>query len=329
MSDLISVCIPAYGKRFLAETLESLMKQDYRPFEIVIGDDRPDAVDEALLNAMRTDEGITVRYIPNRPRLGQAGNVNMLFREARGAWIAIMHDDDLMMPGSLSALHAGAVRHPGASVVYGRVTMIDAAGTIDAAATARGNRDFGRTPDRAGAQSSALAAAVDGRIPHNGFLVRADLARAVLYRPREEVGDVCDYDFGIRLALAAPDAPFVFVDHDASACRRWGGQISASSRSGIFALGLLDRLEPRNAEEKAAVGRAAARHAAIALCEHARAGSRGAALRLLFSGAYWSAARPGEAAYHALLILSPDLAGRVMARLRLGRRARHADMAMG
>lgn len=57
MSDLISVCIPAYGKRFLAETLESLMKQDYRPFEIVIGDDRPDAVDEALLNAMRTDEG--------------------------------------------------------------------------------------------------------------------------------------------------------------------------------------------------------------------------------------------------------------------------------
>ena len=48
MNDLISVCIPAYGKRFLAETLDSLLKQDYRPFEIVIGDDRPDAVDEAL-----------------------------------------------------------------------------------------------------------------------------------------------------------------------------------------------------------------------------------------------------------------------------------------
>jgi glycosyltransferase involved in cell wall biosynthesis len=319
MNDLISVCIPAYGKRFLADTMASLLKQDYRPFEIVIGDDKPNADNEALLATLKPDDGITIRYMPNHVRLGQAGNVNMLFQESGGVWIVIMHDDDFLLPGALSALHAGAVRHPGAAAVYGKVTIVDAGGNVDMAATIQGNRDFGRTPERAGAQSSSLAAAVDGRIPHNGFLVRADLARAVRYRGRDEVGDVCDYDFGIRMAVAAPDAPFVFVDHDASACRRWGGQISAASRSGIFALGILDRLEPKSAEDKAAVERAVARHAAIALCEHARADNRMAALRLLGSRAYWRTASIAQAIYHALLILSPDLAKSIAGHLRLGR----------
>jgi hypothetical protein len=230
-----------------------------------------------------------------------------------------MHDDDFLLPGALSALHAGALRHPGAAVVYGKVTIIDAAGKVDMQATMQGNRDFGRTPDRAGAQSSSLAAAVDGRIPHNGFLVRADLARAISYRTRDEVGDVCDYDFGIRMALTAPDAPFVFVDHDVSACRRWVGQISAASRSGIFALDILDRLKPTNAEDRDAVKRAVIRHAAIALCEHARADNRMAALRLLGSSAYWRTASIARAAYHALLILSPHITDAITGRLRAGR----------
>ncbi|EWY37785.1 hypothetical protein N825_09395 [Skermanella stibiiresistens SB22] len=334
MNELISVCIPAYGKRFLADTMAALLKQDYRPFEIVIGDDKPNPDNEALLASLQPGAGITIRYIPNKVRLGQAGNVNMLFREARGAWIMIMHDDDFPLPGALSALHAGATRHPGAAVVYGKVSIADAAGEIDRDATDQCNRDFGRGPERAGAQSSALATATDGRIPHNGFLVRADLARAVRYKGRDVVGDVCDYDFGIRLALAAPNAPFVFVDHDASACRRWGGQISSESRSGIFALSILTRLDAKSAEDKAAVKRAIERHAAIALCEHARAGNRKAAAKLLLSRAYWKRAGLGktslaQAVFHGLLIASPEAAEKVMKRLRLGRRARVSEMAMG
>jgi glycosyltransferase involved in cell wall biosynthesis len=328
MNELISVCIPAYTKRFLADTMASLLKQDYRPFEILIGDDKPNVDDEALLASLKPDAGITIRYIPNRNRLGQAGNVNMLFRESRGAWIVIMHDDDFLLPDAMSALYEGAVRHPGAAAVYGKVTIVDVGGNVDAAATAEGNHAFGRTLEKVGTQFSSLAAAVDGQIPHNGFLVRANLARAVGYKGRDEVGDVCDYDFGIRLALASAGAPFVFVDHDASACRRWGGQISVASRSGIFAIDILNRLEPKSTEDKAAVRRAVVRHAAIALCEHARAGNRMAALRLLGSGAYWRTASVVEVAYHTLLILSPHLAESITRRLRLGRRTRQSGMAM-
>jgi hypothetical protein len=67
------------------------------------------------------------------------------------------------------------------------------------------------------------------------------------------------------------------------------------------------------------VERAVARHAAIALCEHARADNRMAALRLLGSRAYWRTASIAQAIYHALLILSPDLAKSIAGHLRLGR----------
>ena len=42
-SDLVSVIIPVFnGERFLAETIESVLNQSYKPIEIIVVDDGSD-----------------------------------------------------------------------------------------------------------------------------------------------------------------------------------------------------------------------------------------------------------------------------------------------
>ena len=43
-------------------------------------------------------------YLRNESSLGQAGNVNQLFARARGERLVLMHDDDFLLPGALTAM---------------------------------------------------------------------------------------------------------------------------------------------------------------------------------------------------------------------------------
>lgn len=106
---LISVCIPSYkNEEFIAATLESVLKQTYRNFEIIMTDDRsPDAT----ISVARRFSDPRIRLFENTVNLGIGKNWNEALSHARGKYIKLMGADDLIYPECLER-QAAALEDP-------------------------------------------------------------------------------------------------------------------------------------------------------------------------------------------------------------------------
>ena len=75
MNRLITICIPTCRRPdLLREALESCFKQDYRPLDILIGDDSGDDRSVQTIQGLTKPEGVTVRHVRHKPPLRQARN---------------------------------------------------------------------------------------------------------------------------------------------------------------------------------------------------------------------------------------------------------------
>lgn len=93
MTPKVSICIPAYRQtQYLARTLDSILRQGYQDYEIVVTDDSPDAVVETLVR--RYAFGSRLSYVRNPAPLGAPANWNQAVRCSRGEYIKILHHDD-------------------------------------------------------------------------------------------------------------------------------------------------------------------------------------------------------------------------------------------
>ncbi|WP_374945168.1 glycosyltransferase family 2 protein [Sphingomonas sp.] len=101
IAPVLSITIPTYRRSdVLAEAVASALAQDLgQPFEVVIVDNDPESLGhEALLAAIPALAEGNVRYLRNRENIGMYGNINRCVEVARGAWISILHDDDMIDP---------------------------------------------------------------------------------------------------------------------------------------------------------------------------------------------------------------------------------------
>lgn len=224
----ISICVPTYRRpRLLREALESCLRQTLAPYEILVGDDDPEGSAESVVERLRRAQPqIPIRYFGRRPRLGQARNVDALFRTAGGELLALMHDDDLFEPEALAAL-APAFADPRVVAAFGKQRIVDADGRELAERTDTLNREFLREPHHAGVQADGLVSALVQQFPNNGFIVRAEAARAVGYAAGEALGDSCDFAFPVNLARAGYST-FSFVDRYTARYRLWPAQLSCN-----------------------------------------------------------------------------------------------------
>jgi glycosyltransferase involved in cell wall biosynthesis len=111
-TSLVTVVIPVYnGERVLAETLDSVLAQDYPNLEIVVVDDgSTDATADLLSGYVRRDPRIKpVRFV-NNAGLSAARNAGML--AAKGDYLAFCDADDVMMLGRLSLQVEFLEHHP-------------------------------------------------------------------------------------------------------------------------------------------------------------------------------------------------------------------------
>jgi glycosyltransferase involved in cell wall biosynthesis len=178
-------------------------------FEILVGDDSEGDLVENELNKEFEAES-SIRCFHNVPALGQAANVDSLFKNANGRWIILLHDDDFLEPDALSIYREQIERYPEGDLFYGKQHLQDADGTTDLGRSEDFNRVFGRIGQNKGIVARPKEAVLLSQIPNNGFCVRADLARDPGYPGLPDSGDACDWAFGVRVAMA--DATFVFVD---------------------------------------------------------------------------------------------------------------------
>lgn len=104
---LVSVIIPVKdGERFLAEAINSVLEQDYRPLEIIVVDGR--SVDRTREIAGSFEQVRVIRQVDR----GLADAWNVGIDAANGEFIAFLSHDDLWVPNKLSIQVNHMVDHP-------------------------------------------------------------------------------------------------------------------------------------------------------------------------------------------------------------------------
>jgi glycosyltransferase involved in cell wall biosynthesis len=121
-----SVMIPAYEpKRYLEETIESVLVQDAGADEMQIEviDDCSAEIDVERLARKVAGDRITFYRLPERG--GLCGAWNTCIKRARGHWVHILHQDDLVLPGFYRRLREGIEREPDIGAAFCRYILID------------------------------------------------------------------------------------------------------------------------------------------------------------------------------------------------------------
>jgi len=133
---LVSVVLPVYnGAEYLAESIESVLSQDYNRWELIVVDDGSTDATPAILQRYETDSRVRIIRQENR-KLPEALNTG--FAAAGGEFFTWTSADNAMRPGMLSALANFLQTNPSAEMVYANEELIDESGRA-----ARG-RDFCR-----------------------------------------------------------------------------------------------------------------------------------------------------------------------------------------
>lgn len=119
----LTVALPTCnGSPHLAETLRSILDQAEMPYDLLVCDDCSD--DDSLALVSR-EAGDRARVVVNPERLGLAGNWNRCVELAKTPLIAIVHQDDLILPGHFTAHLAAFARHPNLAMTFGAFAVID------------------------------------------------------------------------------------------------------------------------------------------------------------------------------------------------------------
>jgi glycosyltransferase involved in cell wall biosynthesis len=120
---LVSIIVPSFNQgRFIRETIDSILAQDYRPIEILVFDGG--STDETI-SVLESYSDLPELKWWSEPDKGVADAVNKGLAKAGGEILAIQSSDDLYLPGAIRAAVAAMAQHPAAAIVYGDVEYID------------------------------------------------------------------------------------------------------------------------------------------------------------------------------------------------------------
>ncbi|UWY28609.1 glycosyltransferase family 2 protein [Flavobacterium sp. TR2] len=123
----VSVIIPTYNRaKYLALTLESIVRQTYQDFEIIVVDDgTPNNENEIICS--KFDK---VRYYKIKNTGGPAAPRNTGIQKASGKYIAFVDDDDLWLPQKLGIQVKILETNPDFGLVHSYCQVINEYGIV-------------------------------------------------------------------------------------------------------------------------------------------------------------------------------------------------------
>ena len=117
------------GEKYIEETLDSILAQTYRDFELIISDNAStDRTQEICQTYAAKDRRI--RYSRNSKNLGAAPNYNRTVELARGQYFKWADHDDLLGPDFIAKCIEVLDQHPEAVLCFPRVSVINEYGTV-------------------------------------------------------------------------------------------------------------------------------------------------------------------------------------------------------
>jgi glycosyltransferase involved in cell wall biosynthesis len=185
---LLSIVIPSFNQgRYIRETIDSVLAQDYRPIEIIVMDGASKDETVAVLQSYAHVPELRWRSEPDK---GVVDGVNKGLAEARGPIVAIQSSDDVYLPGAFTAVLEAFRDQPDLGLVYGDVDYIDETSRL----TGGTHLPPFSIEDYIGKRTF---------IPQPAAFFRKDAADAV--GPwRADISYAADAEFYLRLALRFP-----------------------------------------------------------------------------------------------------------------------------
>lgn len=127
-SHLVSVVVATVDRgEMLRRCLDSLVRQEYSPTELIVVDNG--SIDR--VEAMVQSQYPRVRVIRNEENLGFSGGYNAGMRSSRGEFIAVLNDDATASPGWLTAMVDVAESDPAIGTVGSIVLDANRPGILD------------------------------------------------------------------------------------------------------------------------------------------------------------------------------------------------------
>jgi glycosyltransferase involved in cell wall biosynthesis len=196
----ISLVTPSLNQgRFIRETIESVLSQDYPALDYFVQDG---GSTDGTLDVLAEYAG-RVPFV-SEPDRGQADAINRALRRARGEVLGYLNSDDLLRPGALRAVGEAFAARPEVVFVWGRAAYIDAEG---------------RSVSPYLVRADALS-----RLADSCFIAQP----AAFFRRRvwEEAGEfdetlhhTMDYDYWFRISARFGPSRGFFLDRDLAGAR--------------------------------------------------------------------------------------------------------------
>lgn len=99
MKPLISICVTNYNyERFIKETLDSVLSQTYKNFEVIIIDN---ASTDSSMDIIKSYNDPRIKVFQNEENIGLYQNLNKCMEKASGELICLLHTDDVYTPNFL------------------------------------------------------------------------------------------------------------------------------------------------------------------------------------------------------------------------------------
>ena len=236
----VSVILPVYnGEKYLRESLESVLAQTYQSFELIIWDDESTDSSVQLVSSYQDSR---IRRFANKNNLGLFKTLNLAVGEAKGEWIRLWSQDDVMKPTCLQTESEFISSRPEIGMAYCAVDIIDENGRVTLPSP------FDPTPDVVTPDLAAQIMFFHGSIAGN--IANVGLKKSALI----EVGMFCedmrisgDFDMWVRVAEKHPighiNEPLIYLrDHPRQFSRARGSYAVSIKEDQIIYQELMKRL---------------------------------------------------------------------------------------
>ena len=128
---LISVCIPTFnGADFLAETLESVAQQTYRPIELIVSDDESTDTTIQLAEDFAASVDFPVEILKHAHK-GIGSNWNYAIKAAQGSYIKLLMQDDIIAPDFLRKMVGVLQQNPSLGLAFSKRDVLASGAVAD------------------------------------------------------------------------------------------------------------------------------------------------------------------------------------------------------
>lgn len=129
---LVSVIVPTFNESapIIKDAIESIKKQTYTNWELIIVDDSTSEETIAVIDEYGKETKISV-YRSSK-RLGVSASRNLGMLKAKGKYIAFLDGDDVALPDRLEVQLEHFQRHPNVSILGSAMYIVNATGVITA-----------------------------------------------------------------------------------------------------------------------------------------------------------------------------------------------------